>query len=155
MKIGCGSWACSAWRKLWGDLIAALQYLKRDYKKGNQLFTRVDSGRRRGNGFKLRAYVLSLDWMSGGNSSWREWWGSRTGCPERLWMFCLWRCSRPDWMGCWATWSSSRSGGWWPCLWQEVWNVVILGVPSNLSHSVSQLWPGVGPFRSHLELALI
>jgi len=26
-----------------------------------------------------------------------------------------WRCSRPGWMGPWATWSS-KWGGWWPCL---------------------------------------
>ena len=35
-----------------GDLIPASQYLKRVYKQeGNQLFTRVDSDRTRGNGF--------------------------------------------------------------------------------------------------------
>jgi len=50
----------------------------------------------------------------------------------------IWRCSSPGWMGPWATWSSTRSGGWWPCLWQGGWNLVILGVPSNPSHSVIQ-----------------
>ena len=44
-----------------------------------------------------------------------EWWGAGTGCLERLWMPRPWRCSRPDWMGPWATWSS-KWGGWWPCL---------------------------------------
>jgi len=39
-------------------------------------------------------------------------------CPERLWMLHPWRCSRPGWMGPWAAWSSTRSGGWWPCLWR-------------------------------------
>ena len=40
--------------RLWGDLIAAFPYLKGDYKQeGSQLFTRVDDGRTRGNGFML------------------------------------------------------------------------------------------------------
>jgi len=39
-------------RRLWGDLIAAFQYLKGAYKQeGSQLFTRVDNGRTRENGF--------------------------------------------------------------------------------------------------------
>ena len=80
-----------------------------------------------------------LDWMSGGSLSQRVWWGAGTGCPERLWMLCPWRCSRPDWMGSWASWSSTRSSGWWPFLWQEGWNFTILGVLSNPSHSVI-LW---------------
>ena len=53
---------------------------------------------------------------SGGNSLQRavRCWHS---CPERLWMFHPWWCSRPGWMGPWAVWSTDRSGGWWPCLW--------------------------------------
>ena len=59
-------------RRLWGDLIAAFHYLKGDYKQeGNQLFTRVDSDRARGNGFKLKEE--GLDCMSGRSSSQREW----------------------------------------------------------------------------------
>ena len=62
MKTGCGSWAYLAQRRLWGDLIAAFQYLKVAYKQeDSQLFTRVDNGRTRGNYFKLREGRFSLD----------------------------------------------------------------------------------------------
>ncbi|KGL87871.1 hypothetical protein N301_04819, partial [Charadrius vociferus] len=41
-------------RRLWGDLIAAFQYLKEAYRRaGEGLFTRSCSDRTRGNGFKL------------------------------------------------------------------------------------------------------
>ena len=49
-------------RRLQGDLIAAFQYLKRDYKQeGNKLFTRVGSDKTRGNGFKLKEGKFRLD----------------------------------------------------------------------------------------------
>jgi len=42
-------------RRLWGDLIAAFQYLKGAYKKaGEGLFTSACSDEKRGNDFKLR-----------------------------------------------------------------------------------------------------
>ncbi|KFR08139.1 hypothetical protein Y956_12049, partial [Nipponia nippon] len=42
-------------RRLWGDVIAAFQYLKRAYRKaGEGLFRRACSDRTRGNGFKLK-----------------------------------------------------------------------------------------------------
>ena len=49
-------------RRMWGDVIAAFQYLKGAYKQeGNQLFGRVDNSRTRGNGFKLREGKFRLD----------------------------------------------------------------------------------------------
>ena len=49
-------------RRLQGDLIVAFHYLKRAYKQeGEQLFTRVDSDKTRGNGFKPRQGRFSLD----------------------------------------------------------------------------------------------
>jgi len=41
-------------RRLWGDLLAAFQYLKEAYRNdGEGLFTRVCSDRSKGNGCKL------------------------------------------------------------------------------------------------------
>ena len=49
-------------RRLWGDLIAAFQYLKGVYKhEGNQLFTQGDSDRTRGKSFKLKEGRFRLD----------------------------------------------------------------------------------------------
>ena len=49
-------------RRLWGDLIAAFQYLTGAHKQeGSELFERVDNSRTRGNGFKLREGRFSLD----------------------------------------------------------------------------------------------
>ncbi|GAB0208724.1 hypothetical protein GRJ2_003338100 [Grus japonensis] len=49
-------------RKLWGDLIAAFQYLKGAYRKdGEGLFMRECSDRTRGNGFKLKKGRFRLD----------------------------------------------------------------------------------------------
>ena len=49
-------------RRLWGDLIAAFQYLKRAYKKdGDRLFSRACCDRTRGNGFKLKEGRFRLD----------------------------------------------------------------------------------------------
>jgi len=49
-------------RRLWGDLIVALQYLRAAYKQeGDQLFTWSDSDTTRGNGFKLREGRFRLD----------------------------------------------------------------------------------------------
>ena len=97
-------------RRLWGDLIVAFQYLKGAYKQeGERLFTRVDSDRIRGNGFKLRQGRFRLDIR-------RKFFTQRvehtgTGCPRRLWLSHCWRHSRPGWMWIWAAWS----GGWRRC----------------------------------------
>ena len=45
-------------RRLWGDFIAAFQYIKAAYKKdGETLFTKVCSNKTRGNGFKLKQFL--------------------------------------------------------------------------------------------------
>ena len=48
-------------RRLQGDLIAAFQYLKESYRKGDRLFSRVCGDRKRGNGFKLEESRFRLD----------------------------------------------------------------------------------------------
>jgi len=60
-------------------------------------------------------------------------------CWNRLEHPRPWRCSRAGWMGPLAAWSSIKCGGWQPWLQQGGWNLVILGVPSNPSHSMI-LW---------------
>ena len=49
-------------RRLWGDLIAAFQYIKGTYRKdGEGLFTRACSDRTRSYGFKLKEGRFRLD----------------------------------------------------------------------------------------------
>ena len=49
-------------KRLWGDLIAAFQFLKEDYKwEGDVSFRQSDSDRTMGNGFKLKEGRFSSD----------------------------------------------------------------------------------------------
>ncbi|PKU48925.1 usherin [Limosa lapponica baueri] len=49
-------------RRLWGDFVAAFQYLKGAYRRdGEELFIREWSNRKRGNGFKLKEGRFRLD----------------------------------------------------------------------------------------------
>ena len=78
-------------RRLWGDLTAALQYLKGAYKQeGGQLFIRIDNGRR--NGFKLKE-GRNLDirrkfFTMGVVKCWNR-------LPREAVYAPSWRCSRP------------------------------------------------------------
>jgi len=51
---------------------------------------------------------VDFDYTQERNCSLRVLWGTGTGCPEKLWMFPPWKCSRPGWMWLWATWSNGR-----------------------------------------------
>jgi len=74
-------------RRLWGDFIAAFQYLKGAYKKdGDKLCSRACCDRTRGNGFKLKEGTFRLDirkkffYHEGGETL--EWVAQRGGrCP--------------------------------------------------------------------------
>ena len=74
-------------RRLRGDLIAAIQYLKRAYKQeGSKLIERVDNSRTRGNSFKLKEGRFRLDvrgkfFTVRGVRCWNS-------CSERLWVPC-------------------------------------------------------------------
>ena len=97
-------------RKLPGYLIVAFQYLKGAYKQeGERLFTRVDSDRTRGNGFKLGQGRFRLDirkkvFTQRVVTEWNRW-------PKEVWMPHPCRHSRPGWMWLWAAWAA----GWRPC----------------------------------------
>ena len=97
-------------RRLQWDLIVAFQYLKGAYKlEGERLFLRVDSGRTRRNGLKLRQGWFRLDIR-------RKFFTQRVvthwyRLPRRLWMSRRWRHSRLGWKWLWA----ACSGGWRSC----------------------------------------
>jgi len=70
-------------RRLWGDLIAAFQYLKGAYKQeGEWLFARVDNDRTRGNGFELRQERFRADIR--GKFSTQRLGTHRNGLPKEL-----------------------------------------------------------------------
>ena len=85
-------------RRLWEDLITALEFLKEAYRKGGDgLFIRECSDRTRGNSFKLEEGRFRLDIRKKFFTVRvvRHW----KSCPEKLWMSPPWQCSRPGWMG--------------------------------------------------------
>lgn len=59
-----------------------------------------------------------------------------TGCPEKLWMPCPWKCSRSGWMWLWSTWPSG--GCPWP--WKVGWNQIIFKRLSNPNLSMIPLF---------------
>ena len=101
------------------------------YKKDEEgLFIRKCGNRTRSdNGFKLKGR-FRLDIIK--KLLWRQW-GPGTGCPEKLWLPDPWNCSRPAWMGLWATWSSGRC----PCPWQDGVELKSLSVPPRPNHSTT------------------
>lgn len=122
------SWSCSAWRRHWGDLIAAFQYLKEAYRKaGEGLITSACSHRTWSNGFELKEGRFRSDRRKKFFTM-KVWWDVGTGRPEKLWV--PHPCSGPSWMGLWATWSCGRC----PWLWQGGWNQMIFNIPSNLNY---------------------
>ena len=123
-------------RRLWVDLIAAVQYLKGAYKQeGSQLFERGDNSRTRGNGFKLKEGRFQLD-VRGKFFTMRvvRCWNS---CPERLWM------PRPSLEVFEARLDGALGSLGWYEMWRLValpvvggWSFMALEVPSNPGHSV-------------------
>jgi len=89
-------------RRLWGDLIAAFQYLKLAFRKaGDVLFIGACSDRTRGNGFKLEEDRFRLDIRK----------KLLTVRLVRHWNRVVpspWRRLRPGRMGLWGTWFRQR-----------------------------------------------
>ena len=108
-------------RRLWGDLIAAFQYLKGPVRELESDFLQGQGVqgkecRTRSNGFELKEGRFSSDIRKKFfiMRVLRHW----HGLPRKLWLPPPWQCSRPGWMGLWAAWSSGRC----PCSWQGGWN---------------------------------
>lgn len=86
-------------------------------------------------------------WNLGWYSPLREWWGPGIGCPEKLWLSHLWKCSNPAWMRLWAIWDSEKCP--WP--WQEGWNSVIFKVPSNQNILLWLNYPQILPHLTQVS----
>jgi len=84
-------------KRLWGELLAAFQYLKAAYRKdGEGLFTRVCSDRTRGNGSKLkegrsRLGIRKKFFTMRVVKHWNR-------LPREAVDVPPWKCSRPGWM---------------------------------------------------------
>jgi len=84
-------------RRLWGDLIAAFQYIKGAYKKdGNKLFGKACCDKTRGNGFKLKEDRFTLEIRKRFFTMWvvKCW----IRLPREV-GFHPWSQSRSGWMG--------------------------------------------------------
>ena len=101
--------------------------LRRGYSKGREaLFIRVCSDMTSVNSFKLEESRFRLDVRK------KFFTLSMVSLPRRVVDAHPRKCSRPAWMGLWA----SRSTGKNACPWQRGWNSMILNIPSNPKHSV-------------------
>jgi len=87
----------TTWKKerLRGHLINVYKYLKGGGRQMHEarLFSVVHSNRTRSNSLKLEYMKLSTSMRS--NFFMVR--STETGCPLRLWIFLLWRYSRPTW----------------------------------------------------------
>jgi len=122
-------------RRLWGDRIAALQYLKGAYKKdGGKHFIRGCSYRTRGNGFKLKEgrFRLDIHWNflnNDGGEALAQVAQRSCGCPlaGSVQGQVRWGFEQPGLVE--GVPAHGRGG----------WNSMIFKVPSNPNHSMI-LW---------------
>ena len=106
---------CSRLCNCAGDETVTFQYLKRAYKRGrDQLFIWAYTDRTGENDFKVKHGRFRLDlWRKFSMQKVVRPWHC---CPEKLCVPHPWRCSRPGWMGPWATWAN----GWQSYQWQGI-----------------------------------